>query len=243
MNRFYGELAPWWPLLSPSHEYVEEAAYFRTLLEGATIPVRDVLELGSGGGHNALHLRERFEMTLVDLSPEMLAVSREVNPGCEHHCGDMRTVRLERVFDAVFVHDAIAYMTTEDDLRAALVTVFVHCRPGGIAVIAPDETREVFEAGTDCGGSDSPDGRGARYLEWSWDPDPDDDETLTSYTFALREADGTIHTVQETHRNGLFAVETWVRLLRDVGFVPEVVTEVTDDDRAPRTIFVGRRAG
>ena len=42
-------------------------------------------------------------MTLVDLSDGMLAVSRQLNPECEHHLGDMRTVRLGRTFDAVWV--------------------------------------------------------------------------------------------------------------------------------------------
>ena len=71
-----------------------------------------LLELGSGGGNNASHLKHRFECTLTDLSPEMLALSRTLNPECEHIEGDMRTLRLERTFDAVFVHDAIAYITT-----------------------------------------------------------------------------------------------------------------------------------
>ncbi|MEA2702730.1 MAG: hypothetical protein QOD63_675, partial [Actinomycetota bacterium] len=68
-----------------------------------------MLELGSGGGHNAVHLVADFAMTLVDLSDQMLDVSRRLNPGCEHVVGDMRTVRLGRSFDAVFVHDAVDY--------------------------------------------------------------------------------------------------------------------------------------
>jgi SAM-dependent methyltransferase len=94
-------------------------------------PIRSVLELGSGGGNNASHLAKHFSMTLVDSSPGMLAVSRALNPGCEHVEGDMRTVRLRREFDAVFVHDAICYMTTPDDLLDAIETAFVHCRPPG----------------------------------------------------------------------------------------------------------------
>jgi trans-aconitate methyltransferase len=46
-------------------------------------------------------------LTPVDLSTEMLAISRTLNPECEHIAGDMRTSRLERRFDAVFIHDAI----------------------------------------------------------------------------------------------------------------------------------------
>ena len=31
-NRFYGELASWWPLISPVEEYESEATYLQTLL-------------------------------------------------------------------------------------------------------------------------------------------------------------------------------------------------------------------
>ncbi len=102
-HRFYGELAAWWPLISPPEDYEEEAAFAAALLASASIPVHEVLELGSGGGNNACHLKASFTMTLVDLSVEMLDVSRRLNPDCEHRHGDMRSVRLGRSFDAVFV--------------------------------------------------------------------------------------------------------------------------------------------
>ena len=109
LPRLYGELAEWWPLLSAPEDYADEAAEYRRLIEeGARIPIREVLELGSGGGNNASHLKARFALTLVDRSPGMLEVSRRLNPECEHVQGDMRSVRLRRTFDAVFVHDAIA---------------------------------------------------------------------------------------------------------------------------------------
>ena len=242
-HRFYGDLAAWWPLISPPEEYAEEAAFAAEVLRSASIPVREVLELGSGGGHNAVHLKRRFAMTLVDLFDEMLEVSRRLNPECEHHRGDMRTIRLDREFDAVFVHDAVGYMATEAELRQAVETAFVHCRPGGIAVFVPDDIAETFEAGADHGGHDAADGRGVRFLEWAWDPDPDDSWTLTEYAFLLREADGSVRVVHETHRHGLFGRETWLRLLADAGFAPEAVPEETTEDRTPRELFVGRRPG
>ena len=61
----------------------------------------------------------------------MLALSGGLNPECEHIQGDMRTLRLERLFDTVFVHDAVTYMLTGQDLRAAIVTAFAHTRPEG----------------------------------------------------------------------------------------------------------------
>jgi SAM-dependent methyltransferase len=242
-QRFYGDLAPWWPLISAPEEYEEEAAYAEGLLRDADGPVTEVLELGSGGGNNAYHLKRHFHLTLVDLSEQMLAVSRALNPECVHQQGDLRTVRLGRTFDAVFVHDAIGYMTTEDDLRRAIGTAYAHTRPGGVAVLMPDEITEIFKPGTECGGNDGPDGRGARYLAWSYDPDATDTETVTEYAFLLREADGTVLFAHDTHPQGLFARVTWLRLLAEAGFVARAVTEETTDDRTPREVFVARRPG
>jgi SAM-dependent methyltransferase len=239
--QLYEGIAEWWPLISPPEEYAEEADFAARLLSDADAPVREVLELGSGGGHNASYLRSRFTMTLVDASPGMLAVSRRLNPGCEHVQGDMRTIRLGRTFDAVFVHDAVDYMTSEQDLRLAMETAFAHCRPGGVAVFVPDNTAETFEPGTGYGGSDGEDGRGARYLEWSTDPDPADTWTVTEYAFLLRERDGSVRPVHETHRLGLFPHATWLRLLTGAGFEARSITEETTEDHHPRDFFLGHR--
>jgi SAM-dependent methyltransferase len=240
-HRFYEELAVWWPLVSPPEDYREEAAFVAGLLAKGPCPVRDVLELGSGGGHNAVHLKSRFTMTLVDLSDRMLDVSRALNPECEHSQGDMRTVRLGRQFDAVFIHDAVEYMITEDNLRQAIETAFVHCRARGIVVLLPDAITETFEGGSDHGGSDSADGRGVRYLEWTWDPDPTDSWISTNYAFVLRDANGSVEVVHETHRTGLFSRDTWLRLMAETGFEAHVVIEETTEDRTPRELFVGLR--
>jgi SAM-dependent methyltransferase len=240
-HRLYTDLAPWWPLISGPQEYGEEADMAAAILNSASIPVREVLELGSGGGHNAVHLKKHFQLTLTDISADMLAVSRRLNPECTHHEADMRTVRLGREFDAVFVHDAVAYMTTEADLRQVIGTAFAHCRPGGIAVFVPDHITEQFEPGTDHGGSDGPDGRGARYLEWTWDPDPADTWIRSEYAFLLRAADGSVQVVHDSHRTGLFSRSGWLGLLAAAGFHPEAITEHTSEDRTPRVIFTGHR--
>jgi len=180
-------------------------------------------------------------MTLVDLSKDMLTVSRRLNPECNHYQGDMRTIRLGRTFDAVFIHDAVDYMTNEADLQHAIETAFVHCRPGDIALFVPDSITETFEATSDHGGTDDANGRGVRYLEWTWDPDPADTSTLTEYAFLPRDTDGSVHVVHETHRMGLFSRDVWLQLLADAGFDPDAFTENTAEDRMPRELFVGRR--
>lgn len=144
----YAELAAWWPVISPPVEYSDDGAVINAIFASAARPVRTVLDLGSGGGHVALHVKDDRSMTLVDLSAEMLEVSKRLNPDCEHIEGDMRTIRLGRQFDAVLVHDAIDYVTSQHDLRCVIRTAFAHCRPGGLAIFAPDHTAETFRAGT-----------------------------------------------------------------------------------------------
>ncbi len=223
--KLYRDLAGWWPLLSPPADYAEEARVYRDLLlrHAAAPPVERVLELGSGGGNNASHLKAHFALTLVERSEGMLAVSRALNPECEHVAGDMRDVRLGRTFDAVFVHDAVSYIASEGDLRRTLETSALHCRAGGVALFCPDYTRETFRPGTAHGGEDGADGRGLRYLEWTYDPEPADTTYVTDFAYLLRPADGTVRVEHDRHVNGLFGREDWLRLLRDAGFEPRAV--------------------
>ncbi|HMJ38531.1 MAG TPA: class I SAM-dependent methyltransferase [Verrucomicrobiae bacterium] len=237
--KLYGELAEWWPIFSGPEEYREEAAYFaRTLIASSNPPPRSVLELGSGGGNNAYHLKAHFEMTLVDRSPGMLAVSREINPGCEHLKGDIRKVRLGRTFDAVFVHDAICHMTTEADLRAVMKTAFDHLRPGGVALFVPDEVRETFAEETDHGGNDAERGS-VRFLQWITDPDPRDTNYLVDFAILIKNGRGQTRLVHDRHKLGLFPRAKWRSLLREVGFRLSTINEEFAD--FGRDVFLGRR--
>ena len=239
--RMYTGFSSWWPLLSSPADYEEEAGVFRDALRAhAQRPVESVLELGSGGGNNASHLKQHFTMTLVDRAPGMLAVSRDLNPECEHIQSDMRTVRLGRVFDAVFLHDAITYMTTEEDLREAAETAFLHCAPGGAALFVPDSTTETFQPTTSHGGHDG-DARGIRYLEWSVDPDPSDTTCESHFAYLLREADGSVRCVHDRHVFGLFPRATWLRLLTEAGFEAVGDTWTHSEVVGELPLFVGTR--
>jgi hypothetical protein len=139
----------------------------------------------------------------------------------------------------VFVHDAVDYMTAEEDLRAAIETAHAHCKRGGVALFAPDFVRETFKPSTEHGGNDGADGRALRYLEWTWDPDPSDETYLTDFAYLLRDADGTIRVEQDRHTCGLFARSTWVGLIEGAGFRAERRAGI-EGETAP-DVFVGTR--
>jgi SAM-dependent methyltransferase len=239
--RLFRDLAAWWHLFSGPDDYAEEARFYRRTLNRLCRP-KTVLELGSGGGNSAAHLKRWFQLTLVDLSPEMIALSRSINPEVEHIRGDMRTLRLGRHFDAVFIHDAIMYMTAERDLRAAIATAYAHVRPGGVALFGPDCTRETFREDTLSGGKDGPDGRALRYLVWVSDPDPSDTHYTLDFAYLLREADGTVRVEQDRHLYNLFGRAQWLRFVREAGFRARAIA--FDHSEAGRlTAFVGTKPG
>jgi len=166
----------------------------------------------------------------------MLAVSRQINPECEHIVGDMRTLDLGRQFDLVLIHDAIMYATEPESVRATLATAHRHCESGGAVVVVPDCVKETFEPKTSTGGEDGPDGRGLRYLEWTWDPEPDDNTFEVAFAFLLREPDGAVRVVGDRHRFGLFPRAAWLAWLEEVGFAPS-----SRVDPWGRDVFVGKK--
>jgi SAM-dependent methyltransferase len=235
----YTDLAPWFHLLTHPSDYTDEAAFVTRVVDEVVGPdARTLLELGSGGGNNASHLKARFVCTLTDLSPDMLTLSRTLNPDCEHLEGDMRTLRLGREFDVVFVHDAVSYLTTEDDLRAALETARLHVRPGGVVILTPDATTENFEPETDHGGHDGEDGRSLRFLEWTH---PAIGSTYdVDYVIVTRGPGDELRLVHDRHTLGVFPRATWERLIAGTG-LGLVGTTVEDPHELEHAVFVARR--
>lgn len=235
--RFYQELPEWWPLFSPPVHYAEEVGDFLRRLAPLPPPgTRTLLELGSGGGSFASHLKQQFRLTLTDLSEGMLAQSRAINPEAEHIAGDMRTIRLGREFDYVLLHDAVCYMTEPRDLQAAIDTAAIHCRRGGTVVVLPDYVTETFKPNTEEGGEDAGDGRGFRFLAWVWDPDPNDTTYIVDYAFLLREANGEVRAVHDRHVEGLFPRATWLEAFAAAGLEAK-----GDLDEWGRDVFFARK--
>ena len=225
--RLYDDLAWLWPRMSPPEDYREEAAIVRRLIGDALGPPagrRSLLELGAGGGHTLVHLADDFDALAVDLSEPMLDNCRALCPTVDTRVGDMRTVRLGRTFDAVLIHDAIDYMTSEADARAALATARAHLTPatspGGVAIIAPTYLRETFhnhELETDQHVDDE---LALSYVSYVHDPDPADDvfELLLIYLIKQPPDVPDVRIEHDRHTCGLFSRHQWLSFLRDAGF-------------------------
>ena len=218
----YSELVPFYHLLDPLEEHEDEASEFGDVLHGAVDSAATLLELGSGAGHGAHFIKERFErVVLSDLSSPMLERSQVLNPDCEHLTGDMRSLRLNRRFDCVLIHDAISYLRSPDELKAAMLTSFEHLREGGAALLIPDCLKESFKDWhEDHEGDDET--RSLRCMAWSHDPDPLDDTHVTDFAFLLRE-NGEVRAVHDRHVFGLFSAKLWCEMATQVGFLVTVI--------------------
>jgi len=237
----YADLARWWPLFSHPDDYAEEAAWILNALD-ETLGRRPVhlLELGSGGGNLASHLTPHVRVTLSDLAPAMLEVSRRLNPDAEHVEGDMRSLRLHRSFDAVAIHDAIMYMTDVEDLVAALTTARVHLAQNGAVIVLPDYVAESFKPGVATGGHDTRDGsgRGLRYISWTHPAEIGATAHDVDFAIMLREANGSVELVHDRHRCGLFPRDAWCVAFMQAGFAPPGIRR----DPWQRDVFVARPA-
>ncbi len=243
LNRMYDEFADMWPLISDHEDYAKEAGYWRDILRVALGPGRhEILELGVGGGHNLSHLTKEFQGTAVDISEKMLTECHKLNPDVPLHVGDMRTVRLEKKFKAVLIHDAIGYMQTETDLRRTFATAAEHLEPGGIFVTAPDHYRETFSSPQVEHTTNSDGETELTLIEYQYDPVPDDTITESVMFYLIRTQDG-LRVEQDCHVLGLFPLRTWLDSMQEAGFVVEKHPYPVHDDGREAYLLVGKWNG
>ncbi len=239
LNRLYDDLADLWPLVSPPEDYAAGAKKWRDVLREKLGPGRhEILELGAGGGHNLSHLTDDFEATAVDLSEKMLRHSIRLNPGVDHHAGDMRTVRLGKKFKAVIIHDAISYLLSEDDIRLTFETVAAHLEPSGVFLAAPDHFRETFQDPNVHCHTRSDGETVLTFIEYDYDPDPGD-TTVESLMFYLIRKGRRLRVERDRHVSGLFPLQTWVRLMEEAGFRVGRLPLNQEDDSGQPFLFVG----
>ncbi len=140
----FGNYARYYNLLYRDKDYAREAQFIHELLQIHAPNTRSILELGCGTGTHALLLAKKgYEVHGVDLSHEMLQQASDRFSGLPQELasrlafshGDIRTLRLERQFDAIIsLFHVMSYQITNEDLDAAFATAKAHLKPGGVLI-------------------------------------------------------------------------------------------------------------
>lgn len=211
----YSDIAWTESIIAPPEGYVEETELFsKVIKEYSKIEVRTLLHLGCGAGGNDYTFKRHFKITGVDISEDMLEIARDLNPEVDYLYGDMRTVRLRECFDAIAIPDSIGYMTTVEDLRSAIVAAYKHLKPGGVLLITGNIKEEFKENNFVYTGS-----RGdveITIFENNYIPDPNGATYEATLIYLIRHK-GKLEIYTDCHMIGLFNLETWLEILKEIG--------------------------
>jgi SAM-dependent methyltransferase len=133
MGDVFARYARFYDLLNRDKPYEAEAAYVLARLRSAA-PVRTLLELGSGtGAHAAILAAQGLGIHGVERSADMVEIANARAAGFSCEIGDVRSIRLDRTFDAVIsLFHVVSYMIADDDVAAMFETARRHLEPGGL---------------------------------------------------------------------------------------------------------------
>ena len=244
----YNDLAWTEDWLADPAEYEKEAAvYVELLQQSAAEPPRTLLHLGSGAGGHDRVFKRHFAVTGVDISLGMLDIARATHPDVEYLEGDMRTLELNRKFDAVAIPDSIDYMASLDDLQQAIQTAVGHLKHGGILLVV-GKTAETFKNNNFVYTGEK-NGVHVTLFENNFiNPFRPNTYEATLVYLIRHQGELTVHT--DHHVLGLFPQAEWDKVFNDAGLAIRKITVdgiydkyLLGEGEYPLTVFLLKKSG
>jgi SAM-dependent methyltransferase len=216
-------------------DYAAESERLRRIVGARAPDARTLLDVACGTGMHLAELRRWYEVEGLDVDPELLAFARDRLPGVPLHEGDMASFDLGRDFDVVTcLFSSIAYVRTEEGLRAATSALARHVAPRGLLVIEPWITPDAW----------IPDHVGAVFVD---EPElkvarinagvePKGDRLVLDMHYLVGTPAGVEHFI-ERHEVGMFTSDQYLEAVREAGLDPEW----DDEGLMGRGLVLGRR--
>lgn len=212
-------------------DYPREAAELDRLIQERCPGARTLLDVACGTGAHLEHLAG-YEAEGLDLDPEMLAVARERLPKVAFHEGDMVDFDLGKRFDAVVcMFSSIGYVRSEERLRSAIAAMAHHLEPGGVLVVEPWLSPEVWvDRHVGAVFVDEPELKIARMNVGQ----REGDVSIFEFEYLVGTPNG-LERFNERHELGLFTVEQYLEAFRAAG------PEADHDPEGPmgRGLYIG----
>lgn len=229
-QRLYDAIYAW-------KDYPAEVERLGALIQERRPDARTLLDVACGTGKHLELLRSRgYEVTGVDLDPEMLTLARQrLGPEADLHAGDMVGLDLGRTFDVVTcLFSSIAYVRTEERLRVAVESLGRHAAEDGLVLVEPFFAPDAFVPGRPWAVFvDEPDLKVARMDV----PEVRDGMGVLNFHYLVATPAGVEH-FAERHEVGLFTVKQHLDAFRAAGL------DATYDSEGPmgRGLCVGMKA-
>ena len=242
----YNQLAWTEDFLAEPADYEQEVAHYADMVrQHASPPVHTLLHLGCGAGGQDLFFKRNFSVTGVDLSIGMLDKARAKNPEIEYIEGDMRTIRLDRKFDAVVIPDSIDYIATLGGLQQVIHTAALHLRKGGVLLVVCS-TAEQFRNNNFVYTGEKGDVHVTLFENNYASPYAPQTHEITLF-YLIRQR-GQLKTYSEHIVAGLFPQASWEGVFKQAGLTlysqdlfGSYDQYLFDDGEYTQTIFIGRK--
>lgn len=178
--------------------YSEWASYIESIWTDNGLKPDLVLDLACGTGSMTHELAKRsYDMIGIDMSPEMLMMASQKNPGTLFLNQDMREFELYGTVDAVIcICDSINYILEHNEVVDVFKLVENYLNPGGIFIFDINTKHKYENILAD--NSFSFTSENAAYI---WENFYDADALLNEYqaTFFIKEANGKYVRHEELH--------------------------------------------
>jgi ubiquinone/menaquinone biosynthesis C-methylase UbiE len=227
---------------SPEDEIEETELYSKAIKKNAKIEAKTLLHLACGAGINDYTFKKYFKVTGIDISENMLSLAKDLNPEIEYIHGDMRTIELEKKFDAVAIPDSIDYMKTKKDLKKVIRTANRHLNPGGVLLIVAHPKESFKENNFVYTGKKG--NIEVTIFENNYIRKNNDCIYEATIIYLIRNKEE-LETYIDIHTLGLFDKKTWHSILKAKGFkIKETKKEyfyddyILEDGEYPLHIFI-----
>jgi len=136
----YDLIAEWFDSSRGKAERLLESEYLDAMLP-AIPPKGSVLDLGCGSGEPlaGYFIRHRFSVVGVDGAPKMIEMCKARFPEMTWIIGDMRSLDLDKRFDAVIAWDSFFHLNQAEQ-RAMFGVFFNHLKKGGMLLFTSGPT-------------------------------------------------------------------------------------------------------
>ena len=145
MTKLYTKLARvYHEMYQGIFDYKKHFRFYNKILKDYNC--QKILEIGCGSGNlSPYFLKAGFNYKGLDISKEMLAIAKEVEPKGKFIQGDMRYLKLKEKFDAILITGrSFTYMTTNDDVNKALKSINSCLKQNGILVFDNFDAEIIF---------------------------------------------------------------------------------------------------
>ena len=212
----YANLAKWFEYLNDDCDYENWSQDLIDKLRA--FPLSVGLDVGCGGGwFTRAFQKQGYQMTGLDISPEMLDYAQETalkkGVRSEYLLGDITSFRTPKKYDFVTaINDCVNYIP-KDKLVKAFKSVKAALKKGGVFLFDISTERKIRLKIADTVCADDRDD--VTYISFN---KPEVDGVTMDVTLFVKRADGAFERKDEQHRQYIYTEEEITTALQESGF-------------------------